>query len=101
MRRIVLYIAMSLDGYLADPAGDVDWLTGQDPSWEGDGGYSDFVRTVDTVILGRRTYDQITTQLSPSAWPYEGLSAWVLTHRDAPEPEGDIFICERIASLFL
>ena len=41
MRRIVLYIAMSLDGYLADPAGDVDWLTGQDPSWEGDGGYSD------------------------------------------------------------
>lgn len=90
MRRIVLYIAMSLDGYLADPAGDVDWLTGQDPSWEGDGGYSDFVRTVDTVILGRRTYDQITTQLSPSAWPYEGLSAWVLTHRDAPEPEGDI-----------
>ena len=90
MRRIVLYIAMSLDGYLADPAGGVDWLTGQDPSWEGDGGYSDFVRTVDTVILGRRTYDQITTQLSPSAWPYEGLSAWVLTHRDAPEPEGDI-----------
>ena len=72
MRRIVLYIAMSLDGYLADPAGGVDWLTGQDPSWEGDGGYSDFVRTVDTVILGRRTYDQITTQLSPSAWPYEG-----------------------------
>ena len=35
MRRIVLYIAMSLDGYLADPAGGVDWLTGQDPSWEG------------------------------------------------------------------
>lgn len=90
MRRIVLYIAMSLDGYLADSAGGVDWLTGQDPAWDGDGGYSDFIRTVDTVIMGRRTYDQVTTQLSPGSWPYEGLSAWVLTHRDAPEPEGDI-----------
>lgn len=90
MRRIVLYIAMSLDGYLAAPAGGVDWLAGQDPAWEGDGGYSDFVQMVDTVILGRRTYDQITTQLSPGAWPYEGLSAWVLTHRSAPEAEGDI-----------
>ena len=38
MRRIVLYIAMSLDGYLADSAGGVDWLTGQDPAWGGDGG---------------------------------------------------------------
>ena len=90
MRRIVLYIAMSLDGYLADSAGGVDWLTGQDPAWDGDGGYSDFIRTVDTVIMGRRTYDQITTQLSPGSWPYEGLSAWVLTHRSAPEPEGEI-----------
>ena len=69
MRRIVLYIAMSLDGYLADSAGGVDWLTGQDPAWDGDGGYSDFIRTVDTVIMGRRTYDQITTQLSPGSWP--------------------------------
>ena len=90
MRRIVLYIAMSLDGYLADSAGGVDWLTGQDPAWDGDGGYSDFIRTVDTVIMGRRTYDQITTKLSPGSWPYEGLSAWVLTHRSAPEPEGEI-----------
>lgn len=90
MRRVVLYIAMSLDGYLADSAGGVDWLTGQDPAWEGDGGYSDFVQTVDTVIMGRRTYDQITTQLSPGVWPYEGLSAWVLTHRSAPEAAGDI-----------
>lgn len=90
MRRIVLYIAMSLDGYLADSAGGVDWLTGQDPAWDGDGGYSDFIRTVDTVIMGRRTYDQITTQLSPGSWPYEGLSAWVLTHRSPPEPEGEI-----------
>ena len=95
MRRIVLYIAMSLDGYLADSAGGVDWLTGQDPAWEGDGGYSDFVQTVDTVIMGRRTYDQITTQLSPGAWPYEGLSAWVLTHRSAPAAEGDIHFTDQ------
>ncbi|MBS7218394.1 MAG: dihydrofolate reductase [Oscillospiraceae bacterium] len=90
MRRMVLYIAMSLDGYLADPAGGVDWLAGQDPAWDGNGGYASFVQTVDTVIMGRRTYDQITTQLSPGIWPYEGLSTWVLTHRSAPEAEGEI-----------
>ena len=91
MRRIVLYIAMSLDGYLADPAGDVDWLTGQDPSWEGDGGYSDFVRTVDTVILGRRTYDQITNELSPSQWVYADRQTFVFTHRPLPSCENICF----------
>lgn len=69
MRRIVLYIAMSLDGYLADSAGGRGLADRPGPRWDGDGGYSDFIRTVDTVIMGRRTYDQITTQLSPGSWP--------------------------------
>ncbi len=63
-RKLVLYIAMSLDGYIADEHGGVSWL---DSATEpvGDGGYAAFLERIDTVILGRRTYDQIVTELSP------------------------------------
>ncbi len=52
MRKIVLFIAMSLDGYIADTDGKVDWLVGQDSDVEGDDSYADFVNNVDTVIMG-------------------------------------------------
>ena len=59
MRKIVLFIAMSLDGYIADIDGKVDWLAGQDNDVESDDSYTDFVKTVDTVIMGWTTYRQI------------------------------------------
>ncbi len=68
MRKIVLFIAMSLDGYIADTDGKVDWLVGQDSDVEGDDSYADFVNNVDTVIMGWTTYHQIVTDLSPGEW---------------------------------
>ena len=54
MRKIRLFIASSLDGYIARTSGEVDWLfTDQDY------GYSKFFAQVDTVLIGRRTYEQI------------------------------------------
>ena len=84
MRRIVLYLGMSLDGFVADRAGGVDWMEGQDPSDRREGSYAQFIQTVDTVWMGRTTYDQVTQQLSPGVWPYEGLETYVFTHRPAP-----------------
>ena len=84
MRRIVLYLGMSLDGFAADRAGGVDWMEGQDPSDRREGSYDQFIQTVDTVWMGRTTYDQVTQQLSPGVWPYEGLETYVFTHRPAP-----------------
>ncbi len=56
MRRIQLFIAASLDNYIARPDGAIDWLfTDQDY------GYSEFIVQVDTVIMGRKTYDQVLT----------------------------------------
>ena len=46
------------------------------------GRYQEFIETVDTVILGYNTYNQIITELSPDVWPYDGKETYVLTHRD-------------------
>ena len=96
MRRTVLYIAMSLDGDIADRAGEVDWLYG---SGEGEGSYGEFSRTVGTVIMGRTTYDQITTVLSPGDWPYCGMSCYVVTNRPAAPAEGVTFTSEPPSAL--
>lgn len=99
MRKIVLYIAMSLDGYIADELGGVDWLGGQEDSCEEQGSYTDFIKTVDTVIMGYTTYHQVTTELAPGNWPYKGLRTYVLTHRDKKFEEEVIFTDENIQQL--
>lgn len=56
MRKVVLFIASSLDSYIARPSGDITWLfTDQDY------GYSEFFATIDTVLMGRKTYEQVLT----------------------------------------
>jgi dihydrofolate reductase len=56
MRKIILYIASSVDGYIARPDGSVEWLpTDQDY------GYQAFLDSIDTVLLGRKTYQQVLT----------------------------------------
>lgn len=58
MRKLVLYIATSLDGYIAAPGDDLAFLAKVEKEGE-DYGYADFIAGVDTVILGRRTYDWV------------------------------------------
>ena len=89
MRRTILYIAMSLDGYIADELGRVKWLEGQDPADENEGTYPEFIQTVDTVIMGWKTYHQIVTELSPDEWVYSNLTTYVITHHEK-EPEEKI-----------
>lgn len=81
MRKVILYIAVSLDGYIADDKGSVDWIGGQDENVEVEDTFTRFCNSVDTVIMGRKTYSQIVTELSPSQWPYEGATTYVLTHQ--------------------
>lgn len=65
MRKVVLYIAMSLDGYVADENGCVSWLSGDDSDPEATGSYLEFYKTIDTVLMRWRTYNQIITELPP------------------------------------
>lgn len=99
MRDVVLYIAMSLDGCIADRTGGVGWLAGQDPDAELPDTYAAFIRGVDTVVMGRTTYRQVVTELSPDVWPYEGLDCYVVSHRPGPGAEGLRFTREPPAAL--
>lgn len=91
MRKAVLFIAMSLDGYIADRGGKVDWLMGQDNDAETTDSYADFEKNIDTVIMGWKTYHQVATELSPEQWVYENLQSYVLTHRDCPSTNSITF----------
>ena len=63
MRRVVYRIAASLDGFIAGPNGEIDWII-QDPTTDFSTVYSRF----DTVLLGRRTYE-LTQQPGAPPWP--------------------------------
>ena len=85
MRKVILYIAVSLDGYIADSEGSIEWISGQDKNVEMEDTFTPFFSGVDTVIMGKRTYDQIVTELSPDQWPYGEAMTYVLTHHSEEE----------------
>lgn len=103
MRKSVLFIAMSMDGYIADAQGGVDWLRGQEEGGGEMDSYAAFLPSVDTVVMGWNTYHQIVTQLSPEEWPYAGLTSYVVTHRQAMSTQGILFSgqdpCELVREL--
>ena len=55
-RKIIVHIAMSADGYIARTDGDIDWLTAR-PAPAGFYGIEAFMKTIDTKVLGRKTYE--------------------------------------------
>ncbi|MEE1518098.1 MAG: dihydrofolate reductase family protein [Lachnospiraceae bacterium] len=92
MRKVILYIAMSLDGYIADQNGKVDWLNAYNGVEAGTDSYSLLLEKVDTVVMGYNTYHQIVTELSPEQWAYEGLKSYVITHNKIPSNPEIIFV---------
>lgn len=92
MRKVIVYIAMSLDGYIADEKGGIDWLGGQDDAYLGDYGYAEFIKDIDTVVMGYTTYHQVETELSPNFWPYEGMKTYVVSHRQLEDTEHIEFV---------
>ncbi len=80
MRRVVLFIAMSLDGYIADIHGGTGWLEGQASGENDMVSYEEFIQDVDTVIMGANTYRQLVTELSPNEWVYSDLTSYIITH---------------------
>jgi dihydrofolate reductase len=82
--RVQLYIAASLDGFIADDHGEVEWLERFNVDGE-DHGYGRFMSHVGAVVMGGTTYEQ---ELERGSWPYGELPVWVFTHRDLPTPPG-------------
>lgn len=94
MRKISLFIAMSLDGYIADADGNVDWLKGQGDGNENIDSYSEFIKDIDTVLMGWNTYHQIVTELAPTEWVYSNLKTYVITHTKQTSSEQICFTNE-------
>jgi dihydrofolate reductase len=80
-RSVILYIAMSLDGYIAAPGDDLSFLSMVEAAGE-DYGYADFIDTVDTVVLGRKTYDWVMKQVTD--FPHADKEAYVITRTPRP-----------------
>lgn len=70
--RFRVYMAMSLDGFIADADGDVAWL---DPYFDEDYGYASFIAGIGCAVMGRVTYEQVR---GFGEWPYEGFDVHVL-----------------------
>jgi len=63
-----VFIAASMDGFIARPNGDLDWLPGEESGIpEEDHGYFEFMSTVDVVIMGRGTFEKVLTF---GGWPF-------------------------------
>lgn len=92
MRKICLFIAMSLDGYIADSKGGVDWLQGQGNDNENIDAYSQFAKSIDTVLMGWNTYHQVVTELSPKEWIYNNFITYVITHNEQSSSEKIQFV---------
>jgi dihydrofolate reductase len=75
-RKVIVYIAMSLDGYIATEDESLEWLFNTEG--EGDNGYSEFYDTVDTIIMGRRTYDWII-KMEKGKFPYPNKKCYVFS----------------------
>lgn len=99
MRKVILFIAMSLDGYIAGQNGNINWLNGQDPDGQDMMSYDVFIKDIDTVIMGWNTYHQIVTELSPDRWMYEDLTSYVVTHRQLPDTDHINFVHEDVCQL--
>ncbi len=85
-KKLCLFIAMSLDGYIAKPDGDISFLDEMNQEDE-DYGYSAYMETIDTIILGRKTYDKIRSMGIEN--PYGERDVYVLT-RTPREKSGKI-----------
>ena len=55
-RKVIVHIATSADGYIARPNGDLEWLTSR-PAPEGFYGMNAFMKSIDTMVIGRKTYE--------------------------------------------
>lgn len=76
-RQLILYIAVTIDGFIARENGAIDWLDPFEASGN-DYGYREFIAGIDTVIMGRKTYEQILTF---NEFPYPDQKCYVLTRR--------------------
>ncbi|UMQ43352.1 dihydrofolate reductase family protein [Chryseobacterium sp. Y16C] len=84
MRKLSLFIAMSLDGYIAKPNDDLSFLKIVEKEGE-DYGYADFNSQIDTIIIGRKTYDYVLKEIGSSHYDNGQRDVYVITGTERPK----------------
>ncbi|MFN6563499.1 MAG: dihydrofolate reductase family protein [Nostoc sp. ChiSLP01] len=91
--KVTLYIATSLDGYIARNNGGIDWLSIVETQEE-DYGYAAFYHSIDAIVLGSKTYE---LGLSFEQWPYPDKKSFVFTQRNLKcDREDVVFVSDTV-----
>lgn len=83
MRKLSLFIATSLDGYISKPNDDLSFLKAVEKEGE-DYGYADFTATIDTLIIGRKTYDYVLKEIGSTHYDNGQRDVYVITRTERP-----------------
>lgn len=94
-RKIVLFIATSLDGYIATTEGSLDWLF--EAEGEGDNGFADFYESTDALIMGKSTYDHVM-EMTENKYPHADRKSYVFTSDTTAMHEAIEFINEDVVT---
>jgi dihydrofolate reductase len=78
MTKVQLFIATTIDGFIARENGSLDWLFNLPNPNQIDHGYGDFISGIDTVVLGRKTYEDILG--FGIEWPYGNCTSYIVTN---------------------
>jgi dihydrofolate reductase len=95
-RKVILYIAQSLDGFIAGQNDDISWLSVVEAPNQ-DYGYQKFIEQVDTVIMGRKTYEKVLS--FGIEFPHKNRKCFVLSHTKTGLDENVEFFNGNIKSL--
>jgi dihydrofolate reductase len=98
MRKISLFIAMSLDGYIAKPNDDLSFLKLVEKEGE-DYGYAAFTDTIDTLIIGRKTYDFVVKVIGAAHYDNGQREVYVITRTPRPRAGKTTFYTGNIPEL--
>jgi len=97
-RKVILYIAMSLDGYIASPDNGLEFLSMVEEK-DQDYSYKDFVNTVDTVIVGRKSYEKVLSM--GMEYPLSNKDLYIMTRTPRPAVGSTKFYTGNLKELVL
>lgn len=98
MRKLSLFIATSLDGYIAKPNDDLSFLKLVEKEGE-DYGYAEFISNIDTIILGRKTYDYVLKEIGSSHYDNGQRDVYVITRTARPGAGRTTFYTGKLTEL--
>ena len=87
-RKVFIFIATSLDGFIATKDGNLDWLSSVDSPGE-DYGYGEVNESADTIIMGRKTYDKVMELVDE--FPHKNKKVYILSRKERPVENNIIF----------